>query len=385
MLILSTSISREPFNQLGRTKIKAFRPLFFYAIILVLLFERMFCVEKKYAYLLGAVLLIVFIVIGCSKVEIKNPLNLQKPHPVQSVELDNLALSLQQLNTPKLTACDPDKILNFFVQNNIYYIAIRSEDGNSSTLQAFENQAGVLSPLSKFGKDGILTLKAKMLLSITRGIDGVLYYIRDGVHTLKDGNDIVSFKGKTTATKIALLPGEHQAYLYGNDNFTLSDIKDDAFENNTPSFLHNRKAPFRGGLALLQITNDGNIYGGGRALPNGSSIIACFDKKGKLLVTYGRPEKTAKSAITNLIDMAILKDYVCAIDGFTLKLWQKDGTYLGSFSISKLLNNNLRGSKLTVINEHTLGILAYLRNEQTKLVDIQLYALNFPEKPTIKK
>ena len=264
--------------------------------------------KKKLLTLVGACLLLVLIIVGCAKVEIKNPLKKTEPQPLRTVEFEKLQLNLQQLNTPPLAAYDPDKILNFFVQNHIYYIALRSEDGNTSTLQGFENKDGTLTPFKKFGTDGVLTLKAKMLLSVTLGIDGVVYYIRDGVHTLKSGNDIVSYEGKTTATKIALTPGEHQAYLYGNDNFTLSNIKDDAFENNTASFLHNRRAPFRGGLTLVQITNDGTIYGGGRVIPNGSNIIVAFDKKGKTLKTYGQTNKTAKSAITNLVDMAILKD-----------------------------------------------------------------------------
>jgi hypothetical protein len=330
--------------------------------------------------LAGAFLLLVLIIVGCSKVTtIKNPLKRAEPMAPQSIQLDKLDLTLQQLNTPPLTAYDPDKILNFFVQNHIFYVALRSEDGNTSTLQGFENKNGVLTPYKKFATNGVLTLKAKMLLGITLGIDGVVYYIRDGVHTLKSGNDIVSYERKTTATKIALTPGEHQAYLYGNDNFTLSDIKDDAFENNTPSFLHNRKAPFRGGLTLVQITNDGTIYGGGRVVPNGSNIIVSFDKKGHTLKTYGQANQTAKSAITNLVDMAVLKDYVCAIDGFNLKFWRKDGTYLGSFNTSKMLGNNLNAGKLAAISDNTLGVLAYLRNGDTKMVDISLFTLTFPE------
>lgn len=307
-----------------------------------------------------------------------------KANAVESVDLDGLPLSLQQLATPALTASGPDKVLNFFMLNNLYYLVLRSEDGNTSTVQCFENKEGILLPVQKFGKDGTMTLKAKMLLGVTLGIDGVVYYIRDGVHTLKAGNDIVSYEGKTTATKIALLPGEHQAYLYGNDNFTKSDIKDDAFENNTPSFLHNRKAPFRGGLAFVQVNNDGNIYGAGRAVPNGPSIIAGFDKDGKLLQMYGRTQPTAKSSITSLIDMAVLKNYVCAIDGFTLKLWKKDGTYLGSFNTSKILGNNLNALKLTPLGDSKLGILAYVRNEKTKLIDLTLFTMSFPalmEKP----
>jgi len=338
----------------------------------------MFSLKKKFLMLVGACLLLVLIILGCSKVEIKNPLKKAEPYPYQAVELGNLRLTLQQLNTPPLTAYDPDKILNFFLQNNNYYVALRSEDGNTSTLHCFQNKDGILTPFKKFGTDGILTLKAKMLLSVTIGVDGVVYYIRDGVHTLKSGNDIVSYEGKTTATKLVLTPGEHQAYLYGNDNFTLSDIKDDAFENNTPSFLHNRRAPFRGGLTLVQITNDGTIYGGGRVVPNGTNIVVSFDKKGKILKTYGQPTQTAKSSVNNLVDMAVLKDYVCVIDGFNLKVWRKDGAYLGALNCSKLLGNNLNGGKLAAVKDNTLGILGYLRNGDSKMVDIALFNLMFP-------
>lgn len=335
--------------------------------------------KKKFLLLAGACLLLVLIIVGCSKVEIKNPLKKAEPYPFQPVELANLRLNLKQLNSPPLTVYDPDKILNFFLQNNNYYVALRSEDGNTSTLQSFQDKDGVLTPFKRFGTDGVLTLKAKMILSVTLGVDGVVYYIRNGVHTLKNGNDIVSYEGKTTATKIALTPGEHQAYLYGNDNFTKSDIKDDAFENNTPSFLHNRRAPFKGGLTLVQITNDGTIYGGGRVVPNGTNIVVGFNKNGGVVKTYGQPTATSKSSITNLVDMAVLKDYVCVIDGFNLKVWQKNGTYLGALNCSKLLGNNLNAGKLATVKDNTLGILGYLRNSETKLVDITLFNLVFPQ------
>ncbi len=334
---------------------------------------------KKLLYLTLACLIGIVLLIGCGQVNIKNPLVKVEPPTVTSIDLDGLPLNLRKLHTPPLAVQDSDKILNFFVQRNIYYLALRSPDGESSTVQAFENKDGILTPYKKFGTDGILTLKARMLLGVTLGLDGVIYYIRDGVHTLKAGNDIISYQGKTTATKLALLPGEHQAYLYGNDNFTKSDIKDDAFENNTTSFLHNRAAPFKGGLAFLQVNSDGTIYAGGRARPNGSSIIAGFDKNGKLLCSYGKPKATAKSSITNLVDMAVLKNYVCAIDGFTLKLWKIDGTYLGSFNVSKILGNNLNAGKLTPIDDNTLGIIGYLRDEKTKQVNLSFFSLSFPE------
>lgn len=103
--------------------------------------------------------------------------------------------------------------------------------------------------------------------------------MRNGIHTLKDGNDIISLKGSTTATRVALLPGDQQAYLYGNDNFTLADIHDGSFDNNHPAFLHNRAKPFAGGLTLVRIAPDGTVFGGGRIKTNDFNIVASFSPR----------------------------------------------------------------------------------------------------------
>ena len=50
----------------------------------------------------------------------------------------------------------------------------------------------------------------------------------------------------------------------------------------------------------------------------------------------------------------------------------------GAFNSSKLLDNNLNCAKLTAMDSKTLGILAYVRNPQTKLIDIKLFTLQFP-------
>lgn len=317
---------------------------------------------------------------GWPKTVLKNSLLKQTPFPTRSLNMGKNVLTLQRLTTPAITAYSQDKILNFFVQNHTHYIALRSEDNDSSRLLAFDRKDNGLLVQKKFGKDGVMILPTKMLLSVTRGIDGVVYYIRHGVHVLKNGNDVVSYKNKTTATKIALLPGEHQAYLYGNDNFTFTDVIDNAFENKRPGFLDNRAAPFRGGLTRVQINNDGTIYAGGRIQPNGLNQIAGFTKDGKLLKKYGGDKQTAKDSISSLVDMAVLKNYVCVIDGFTLKLWKKDGTYLGQLDNIELLGENFNGEKLTPLDDNTLGILAFQRNTKTKLIDIGIFTLTLPAK-----
>jgi len=77
--------------------------------------------------------------------------------------------------------------------------------------------------------------------------------------------------------------------------------------------------------------------------------------------------------------MAIMDRYIVVIDGFTLKLWKKDGAYLGSFNSSKLLGGDLNCARLAVINGNDLAILAYVRNAKTGLIDLKIFRLIFPE------
>lgn len=342
--------------------------------------ETNFLKKHKPLLIIAAIILAGVFIINNKKIDIRNTLTKQKSFPTHSVNLGKSTLTLQRLNTPAITTYSQDKVLNFFTQNHTYYIALRSGDNESSKLYSFDRKDNALITQEKFGEKGVMTFKTKMLLSITKGIDGEIYYIRHGVHALKNGNDVVSYKDKTTATKIALLPGEHQAYLYGNDNFTLADIKDSAFENKQPGFLDNRKAPFHGGLTLVQINNDGTIYGGGRIVPNGLNQIAGFSAKGKLLKKYGGTKQTAKDSVSNLIDMAILKNYVCVIDGFNIKIWKKDGTYLGHLDSVELLGENFSSYKLAPLDDNILGILAYQRSGKTKLMDIGIFTLTLPAK-----
>ena len=301
-----------------------------------------------------------------------------KPQPVRQVELGKMGLQLQRFNTPEITSYDVDKILSFVIQDDRFYIALRSQDGDSTAVQAYQRKEGSLFPLRSFGKKGTCTIPEKMVLSVDLAGNGDIVYVKKGIHTLRDGNDIISLKGNTTATRVAFLPGYEQAYLYGNDNFTLADYRDGAFEKNHPAFLHNRAKPFAGGLTQVRITGDGTIYGGGRIKPNGLNMVEAFNSKGKALRSFGSPIQTDKDSIYNLIDMAVLDHYLVVIDGFTLKFWTREGQYLGNLNSSRVLGDNLNCAKLAPIDGNTLGILAFVRNAQTKLVEIRIFALTFP-------
>ena len=331
---------------------------------------------KKYLFF-GTIALMIFcgIIIGCTNIEIKNPLKKEVAVPIKQAEIGKITGTLQKLTLPPLTTTDTNRILNLFVQDNVYYLALRSTDNNTTDLKAFTNKSNVLSPLNSFGEKGLLTLKTNMILGVARCTNGDLYFIRKGVHAYKNGNDIISLEGKTTETQIAMLPGENQAYLYGNDNFALVTINDGACEDIKPAFLKNRAAPFNGGLTYVQIGNDGTIYGGGRITPNGLGIIASFTPAGKLITKYGRPSQMSKDSIYNLVSMAVIKDYVCVIDGFDFKIWSKNGAFIGEINASALLGENINAYKLTPIDDNTLGILGYVRNHSTKLIEISLFTI----------
>lgn len=303
----------------------------------------------------------------------KNPLKKAEPYPAANVKLNEHNIKVQRLNIPLLTTHDINKILDLHYQNNTYYLSLRNNDNKGASVRAFERHATFLSPLKSFGKDGKISLKSKMILDVTISNNNTIYYIRNGVHTFKDGGESVSLSGKTSANKFALLPGEKQAYLYGNDNFDIVDInKDGDIENLRPSFLKNRAAPFKGGLTIIDIDQNGVLYGGGRAVPNGMSIVVAFDSQGNPLKQYGTANLTAKVSIYNLIDITILRDYVCVLDGFNLKIWHKNGSYLGSINNSELLGNNLNALKLTTVKDNTMVVLGYFRTKDTNQVNIAL-------------
>lgn len=329
-------------------------------------------------FLLLTALVILGVMAYNYRADIKMHIMHYKPQPVKTVTIANTNLNLQEINTPELTSYDVDKILSFHYRDEVFYLALRSQDGESTHIDAFDVKNGSLFAHRSFGEDGVFTIHEKMILSVNVGSKGEVYYVRNGIHTLKDGNDIISLKGSTTATRVALLPGDQQAYLYGNDNFTLADIHDGSFDNNHPAFLHNRAKPFAGGLTLVRIAPDGTVFGGGRIKTNDFNIVASFSPQGKQLQTYGSYIQTDKDSIYNLVDLAVLDHYVVVIDGFTLKIWNRDGHYLGAFNSSKLLDNNLNCAKLTAMDSKTLGILAYVRNPQTKLIDIKPFTLQFP-------
>lgn len=332
--------------------------------------------SHKVLFLLLTVLVMVGIAAYNYRTEIQLRIVHMKPQPVQTVELGKTGMKLQRFNTPELTSYDVDKILSFTVRDNSkFYLALRSQDGETTSVQAFTNRDGSLFPLRSFGNKGSLTINNNMVLSVNIAQNNDVVYVKKGLHTLRDGNDIISLRGKTTATKVEFLPGYEQAYLYGNDNFILATYKDGAFENNKPSFLHNRKKPFTGGLAQVRVTDKGTIYAGGRIKPNGLFMVDAFTAQGKLLKSFGSPIQTDKDSIYNLIDMAVLDNYLVVADGFTLKFWTLDGTYLGSLNSSKVLGDNLNVARLARIDGKTLGILAYVRNAQTKLVEIKIFAM----------
>lgn len=331
--------------------------------------------SHKVLFLLLTVLVMVGIVAYNYRTEIQLRIVHMKPQPVQTVTLGKTSLQLQRYNTPELTSYDVDKILGFIVRDNHYYLALRSQDGETTAVQAFALRDGSLFPLRSFGEKGTLTISNKLVLSVNMGQDNDVVYVKKGLHTLRDGNDIISLQGKTTATKVEFLPGFNQAYLYGNDNFILATYKDGAFENPKPAFLHNRKKPFTGGLTQVRVTGKRTLYCAGRIKPNGLFMVDAFTPQGKQVQSFGSPIQTDKDSIYNLIDMAVLDKYLVVADGFTLKFWTLDGKYLGNLNSSRVLGDNLNVARLVPIDGNTLGILAYVRNAQTKLVEIKIFAM----------
>lgn len=333
--------------------------------------------KKTLLFLLLALLVIAGVAAYSYRTELTMRIVHRSPQPARTVEAGQTSFSLQQLNTPELTSYDVDKILSFIVRDGRYYLALRSQDGSSTAVEAFEQKDGSLYPYRAFGDKGTFTIPDKMILSVNISSTGDVVYVKKGMHTLKDGNDIISLKGNTTATRVAFLPGGQKAYLYGNDNFTLADYKEGGFENNKPAFLHNRAKPFAGGLTLVQVTDDGMIWGGGRVKPNGFNVVASFTAQGKPVQVYGSFNPIDKDSIYNLVDMAVIDHYVMVIDGFTLKLWTRDGQFLGSLNTSKVLGDNLNGTRLAAVDGKTIALLATVRNAQTKLVEIRIFLLTF--------
>lgn len=335
-------------------------------------------IRSKLPFLVLTLLVILGVVGYNYRTDIEMRIVHLKPQPVRQVELGKIGIQLQRFNTPEITSYDVDKILSFVIRDDRFYLALRSQDGDSTAVQAYERKEGSLFPLRSFGKKGTYTIPDKMVLSVNIAGNGDIVYVKKGLHTLRDGNDIISLKGNTTATRVAFLPSGEQAYLYGNDNFTLAEYHDGAFEKNKPAFLHNRAKPFAGGLTQVRITKDGTIFGGGRIKPNGLNMVEAFNSRGKALRSFGSPIQTDKDSIYNLIDMAVLDHYLVVIDGFTLKFWTREGQYLGTLNSSKVLGDNLNCAKLAPIDGNTLGILAFVRNAQTRLVEIRIFALTFP-------
>ena len=336
--------------------------------------------KHRFSHRVLFLLLTVLVMVGIAAYNYRTEIQLRiihlKPQPVQTVELGKTSMKLQRLNTPELTSYDVDKILGFLIRDHSkFYLALRSQDGETTAVQAYTNRDGSLYPLRSFGNKGTETIRDKMVLSVNIAQNNDVVYVKKGMHTLRDGNDIISLKGNTTATRVEFLPDYSQGYLYGNDNFTLAVYKDGAFEQNKPSFLHNRKKPFTGGLTQVRVTGKGTIYAGGRIKPNGLFMVDAFTPRGKLLKSFGSPIQTDKDSIYNLIDMAVLDNYLVVADGFTLKFWTLDGKYLGNLNSSKVLGDNLNVARLAPMDGKTLGILAYVRNAQTKLVEIKIFAL----------
>ena len=325
---------------------------------------------KKALLIISCCLITLLLISGC-----KNPLKKETAPAATTINISDTTISVQKLVTPLITTKDPIKILDLSHQNDLYYIALRSEDNNSATLTAFKEEQNILSLVKEFGKDGTETLEAKMILDVSVGQSGTVYFTRNGFHAYKDGADNVSLAKKTSATKIALLPDESGAYLYGNDNFDLATIVERSIEKTDSSFLKNRAAPFRGGLSHVVINGD-TIYGGGRLAPNDLNIIASFDKSGKLLKQYGKPSKIAKDSIISLISFTVLDNYICVIDGFTFKLWKEDGTYIGSVNNSEIIGDELNAYKVTQIDGNTFALLAYQRNKETKDIDSAIFKIS---------
>ena len=90
-----------------------------------------------------------------------------KPQEPRTVTIGKASLTLQELNTRDLTSESVDRIINFFVKDNVFYLARRSSDGTTTTLAAFDLKNGTLFPHREFGVKGIMTLRGEKLSGLT--------------------------------------------------------------------------------------------------------------------------------------------------------------------------------------------------------------------------
>ena len=109
------------------------------------------------------------------RLDIKDKVIKAKPQPIQSMELANTNFALQAINSPKLNVQEIDRVSAFFVKNGHVFFSMRNPDGSETQVEAFDLKDGALVPYRGFGKDGILTIKEKMVFGMTVDSDNNVY------------------------------------------------------------------------------------------------------------------------------------------------------------------------------------------------------------------
>lgn len=297
----------------------------------------------------------------------------REPLSTAQNKLANLTITARELGGPLLEVTDQSKIISMLYLNNTLFLALREQDSTSS-LTAWQLKDGELVACPAFGSKNTLLFKSQQVMDLGLTPDGTVLVVYNGLKAYRDGIEIFSLPGKTTANRISVSRDGRAIYLYGNDHFDRVVVDNDKLKSIIPGFLAGRQRPFLGGLTNLDIDN-GNFYCGGRTSPDGGCAIVSFNSSGASLHSFGSSKKTARDRLVDLVDYACTEKQLFVIDGFTCKLWTKEGSFLGELPMSKLLGTDTNAYRVIPGDDNRLFLLSYLRDAKSKKVRLRIFLI----------
>ena len=245
---------------------------------------------------------------------------------------------------------------------------------NSKNLTALALKDNALSIDKGMFKEGILTGEGRMEFPVADTAGYVYFNGSNKVYSVKDGK--ISVMKDNCVDHFAPAPDGQSGYLYQLDSLKKVTLDAGVVKSEEPGFVDPKagQGPFKQ-IEQAVVDKDGTVYLAGAAAQGNLAVMVSYSPAGQQLAQFGGADFKAPDKISAPAGIALTNKYVCVATTDALKVWAKDGTFVGAVKNKDLFgaDNRIYG----LANWDDNGIVAYVNYDTGKKYDYNFVYISF--------
>jgi hypothetical protein len=247
--------------------------------------------------------------------------------------------------------------------------------GGGKNLTALALKDNVLSIDKGMFKDGILTSEERIENPTTDAAGYIYFRHGNKLNSFKDGKTVVM--NDNCVDSFAPVPDGKSGYLYLGPAFKKAILDAGVVKSTEPGFVDPKagQGPFKQ-VDYAVVDKDSTVYLQGYPPEGNYGLMISYSPAGQQLAQFGGQDFKAPDKIGGAAGIALTDKYVCVAVTDGLKVWAKDGTFIGAVKNKDLFGDDYR--IYGIANWDGKGIVAYVNYEKaTKKYDFNFVYISF--------